>query len=224
MDRRLCASVTPSAVQPGNMVQAGNVLAEPQAPPPNYGAVAAPIGYPAVNMVQGSVPSSRAAWPVAAIADRRHPGFMTPQQSPLGNGFVAPLGQPQSWERSKPVPQSVGQMSVPPTAPMMAGQPPLTTASGWATVSYPPAGGTGGRRCRRLSGNRHLVIHRHHPRLHRHQLFDNQPLALARRDAAQDDGVADDFDFRRGDVAAREQLRQSTADCGGDHRRLRPAG
>jgi len=120
-------------------VQAGNVLAEPQAPPPNYGVVAAPISFPAVNMVQGA---PQAARPVQQLQSA-YPGFMTPQQSPLGNGFVAPLAQSQ-FVPQQPTPASVGRIMTPPPAPLMSGQPPLTTASGWGTVNYPPAAGPAG--------------------------------------------------------------------------------
>jgi hypothetical protein len=136
-------NVTPrSLVQPGHVVQAGNLLAQPQSPPPTVGATAAPISYPAVQNVQGiAIPAQPARPQVGQLPygqqlQAAHPGFMTPQQSPLGNGFVAPL-QPAVLGTQQPVPQSVGQMGVPPTAPIMAGQPPLTTASGWATVTYP---------------------------------------------------------------------------------------
>ena len=136
-------AVTPRGlVQPGQVVQAGNMLAQPQAPPPTVGTTAAPVSYPAVQNVQGmAIPSQPARPQVGQLPygqqlQSAHPGFMTPQQSPLGNGFVAPL-QPAVLGAQQAVPQSVGQLGVPPTAPIMAGQPPLTTASGWATVTYP---------------------------------------------------------------------------------------
>ena len=108
------------------------MLAEPQAPPPNVGAVAAPIGYPAVNMVQGTPQPARQMQQM----QNAYPAFMMPQQSPLGNGFVAPL-QGATFGSQQQAPASVGQIGVPPVAPAMSGQPPLTTAAGWATVSYP---------------------------------------------------------------------------------------
>jgi len=129
---------SPATVRTDNLVPAGNVLAQPQAPPPNYGVVAAPINFPAVNMVQGT---PQAARPVQQMQSA-YPGFMTPQQSPLGNGFVAPLGQPQF--APQPTPTSVGRIGTPPTAPVMSGQPPLTTAAGWATVNYPTGAGSAG--------------------------------------------------------------------------------
>ncbi len=116
------------------------MLAESLAPPPppNYGVVAAPINFPAVNMVQGA---PQAARPVQQMQSA-YPGFMTPQQSPLGNGFVAPLGQPQF--APQPTPASVSRIGTPPTAPVISGQAPLTTAAGWATVNYPPGAGAAG--------------------------------------------------------------------------------
>jgi hypothetical protein len=137
--------ISPRGINPpAGSVQAGNVLAEPQSPPPNTRGVAAPISYPAVQNVQGvAIPAQPAQprygqLPMGQQLQSAHPGFMTPQQSPLGNGFVAPL-QPAVLGTQQQVPHSVGQLGVPPTAPIMAGQPPLTTASGWATVTYPPA-------------------------------------------------------------------------------------
>jgi hypothetical protein len=129
---------SPATPPADNLVPVGNVLAEPQSPPPNYGAMAAPIGYPAVNMVQGAPQAARPMQQMQAA----YPGFMTPQQSPLGNGFVAPLGPPNF--APQPTPTNISRIGIPPTAPLMSGQPPLTTASGWATVSYPPATGPAG--------------------------------------------------------------------------------
>ncbi len=129
---------SPATVPADNLVPAGNVLAQPQSLPPNYGVVAAPINFPAVNMVQGAPQAARPVQQMQSV----YPGFMTPQQSPLGNGFVAPLGQPHF--ASQQMPASVGPISTPPTAPVMSGQPPLTTASGWTTVNYPPAAGQAG--------------------------------------------------------------------------------
>lgn len=120
-----------SAAQAGTL-PVGNVLAQPHAPPPNVGAVAAPIGYPAVNMVQGTPQPARQMQQM----QNAYPAFIMPQQSPLGNGFVAPL-QGASYGSQQPAPASVGQIGIPPVAPVMGGQPPLTTAAGWATVSYP---------------------------------------------------------------------------------------
>jgi hypothetical protein len=124
---------------PVGTMQVGNVLAEPQAPPPNVATVAAPISYPAVNMVQGAPQPAR---PVQQMQNA-YPAFIMPQQSPLGNGFVAPL-QSASVGSQQSAPATVGQIGVPPRAPLMGGQPPLTTAAGWATVTYPPAAGAAG--------------------------------------------------------------------------------
>jgi hypothetical protein len=117
----------------------GNVLAQPQASPPNVSAVAAPISFPAVNMVQGPPQPARQVQQM----QNAYPAFIMPQQSPMGNGFVAPL-QGATFGSQQPAPASVGQIGVPPTAPVMGGQPPLTTAAGWATVSYPSAAGAAG--------------------------------------------------------------------------------
>jgi hypothetical protein len=125
---------SPATLPADNLVPAGNVLAQPQSLPPNYGVVAAPINSPAVNMVQGAPQTAR---PVQQMQQMPavYPGYMTPQQSPLGSGFVAPLGQPHFAPQQSPA--SVSPINTPPTAP-------LTTASGWATVSYPPAAGAAG--------------------------------------------------------------------------------
>jgi hypothetical protein len=131
---------SPQTVQTGNVVLPGNMVAVPQAPP-YYGAVAAPINVPQPGTVSNVRPTMR---PMQQLPQSQaaYPGFMTPQQSPLGNGFIAPLGQPHF--APQPVPNGTGQIGAPPPAPMMAGQTPLTTASGWATVSYPPAAGQAG--------------------------------------------------------------------------------
>jgi hypothetical protein len=126
------STATRAGTLPVGAIPVGNVLAEPQAPPPNVGAVAAPIGYPAVNMVQGTPQPARQMQQM----QNAYPAFMMPQQSPLGNGFVAPL-QGATFGSQQQAPASVGQIGVPPVAPVMGGQPPLTTAAGWATVSYP---------------------------------------------------------------------------------------
>jgi hypothetical protein len=136
---RLNGGNPPSAAA-GDVPLANNRFALPQAPPPNYAAVAAPIsvqqpGFSNYRPIAGST----GQLPQVPVG---YPTFMTPPQSPLGNGFVAPLGPPQSTQQ--PVPTSVGQVSAPPAAPMMQGQPPMTTAAGWATVSYPPGEGPAG--------------------------------------------------------------------------------
>jgi hypothetical protein len=141
---RLPGGVVPTtapvaSAAPAGAMQAGNVLAQPQAPPPNVAAVAAPISFPAVNMVEGPPQPARQVQQM----QNAYPAFIMPQQSPMGNGFVAPL-QGATFGSQQPAPATVGQIGVPPTAPVMAGQPPLTTAAGWATVSYPSAAGAAG--------------------------------------------------------------------------------
>jgi hypothetical protein len=133
-----------AAVRAGNVVLPGNLMAQPQGPPPSYAAVATPIGVPQPGVAQ---PGS--AWKVQpnvqpmqqlAHPQPNYPQFMTPPQSPFGNGFVAPLGPPQyaPQQPAQVTPTTVGRISPAPAAPIMPGQPPLTTAAGWATVSYPP--------------------------------------------------------------------------------------
>ncbi len=124
---------------PADTFQVGNVLAEPQSPPPNVATVAAPISFPAVNMVQGPPQPARQVQQM----QNAYPAFIMPQQSPLGNGFVAPL-QGATFGSQQPAPATVGRIGVPPVAPLMGGQQPLTTAAGWATVTYPPAAGAAG--------------------------------------------------------------------------------
>lgn len=121
---------------PAGTVQAGNLLAEPQAPPPNVAAVAAPISFPAVNTALGQQEPARQVQQM----QNAYPAFIMPQQSPLGNGFVAPL-QGAGFGSQQQAPATVGRIGVPPVAPLMGGQPPLTTAAGWATVTYPPVEG-----------------------------------------------------------------------------------
>ena len=84
-----------------------NRYAMPQALPPNYGAVAAPIGVPQPGFSNVRAPANPTQQlqqlPQVPVG---YPTFMTPPQSPLGNGFVAPLGPPQFGSNS--VPNSVG--------------------------------------------------------------------------------------------------------------------
>jgi hypothetical protein len=134
---------SPPTAPAGEVQLPNNRYAMPRSLPPNYGAVAAPIGVPQPGFANVRAPANPTQQlqqlPQVPVG---YPSFMTPPQSPLGNGFVAPLGPPQFG--SQRVPSSVGQMVVPPPAPVMQGQPPLTTASGWAAVSYPPGVGPAG--------------------------------------------------------------------------------
>lgn len=129
---RITSSGAPQTVRASEPVLPGNVIAQPAAPPPNYNAVAAPISvpqpgaYPGVNTMQRLQQMPQA--PMAA------PGYMTLRQSPLGNGFVAPLGPPNVAQHAMPA--TVGQMGLPQAAPVMPGQAPLTTAGGWTTTTY----------------------------------------------------------------------------------------
>jgi hypothetical protein len=142
---------------PGTVVLPGNVSAMSQAPPPNYAEVVPPIQIPQPVRFQQpgqmqqpalliSAPSALRPTPSTSPAQmmlpaqQGYPAFMSPAQSPLGSGFVAPLGPPQV--NPQPAPATVGQMSMPPAAPILQGQPPLTTASGWATVTYPTGTGS----------------------------------------------------------------------------------
>lgn len=124
----------PSTATAGDVALSNNRFALPQGPPPNYASVAAPISVPQPGFanVQPAAYSPQQL-PQVPVG---YPTFMTPPQSALGNGFVAPLGPPQATLQS--VPTSVGLMSGPPAAPIMQGQPPMTTAAGWPTASYPP--------------------------------------------------------------------------------------
>lgn len=121
----------------GGIELSNNRFATPGAAPPNYGSVAAPIsmqqpGFTNVQPVQQSVRPGQQFNQLPQVPVG-YPTFMQPQQSPLGNGFVAPLGPPQMG--GQPVPNSVGQVTAPPPAQMMQGQPPLTTAAGWPTAN-----------------------------------------------------------------------------------------
>ncbi len=129
---------TPSATR--DIPLANDRFAMPQSPPPNYAAVAAPISVPQPGFsnyqpTAGS-PQQLSQVPVG------YPTFMTPPQSPLGNGFVAPLGPPQSTRQ--PTPSSVGQISAPPPAPMMQGQPPIDDGRRLGDGQLSAWGGTGG--------------------------------------------------------------------------------
>jgi hypothetical protein len=150
---RLTGGATPSQQSPaplsppaGGIELPNNRFATPNSAPPNYGAVAAPIsmqqpGFSNVQPVQQNIRGSQAIGQLPQVPVG-YPTFMTPPQSPLGNGFVAPLGPQQLGQQ--PVPSSVGQMMAPPPAQMMQGQQPLTTAAGWPTVNFPPGAGATG--------------------------------------------------------------------------------
>lgn len=139
---RLTGGAPPSQQAPGtppagSIELSNNRFATPGGAPPNYGAVAARIstpqgGFSNVQPVQQAVRPGQQFNQLPRVPVG-YPTFMTPQQSPLGNGFVAPLGPPQTDRQ--PVPNSVGQMMAPPPAQMMQGQPPLMTAAGWPTAS-----------------------------------------------------------------------------------------
>ena len=115
------------------VVASANTLPGYQVPPANYATVAAPRNSPAANMVQGPPQPGQ---PVQQL-QTAYPSFVTPQQLPLGSGFVAPM-VPTGFAQ-QPAPAAVGRAAPPARAPLMGAQPPLTPASGWATVSYPPA-------------------------------------------------------------------------------------
>lgn len=138
---RISPSGTPQPIPSGNIVLPGSVIAAPQAPPPNYNALAKPLAVPRptgnVLMQPTMVPFS-----TQMQTQGTNRGFMTPQLSPTGGSFVAPVGQPNF--APQPVPGTVGQLGVPAAAPLMPGQPPLTTAAGWATVTYQPVPGQPG--------------------------------------------------------------------------------
>jgi hypothetical protein len=130
---RITNSGAPQRVQASPPVLPGNYIAEPSAPPANLRSVAAPI---AVPQATGYYPGMQTMQPVyqpqTLIAP---PGQMKLQQSPLGNGFVAPMGAQQLMPVQS-APPSVGQIGLPQAAPVMPGQPPMTTASGWATTTF----------------------------------------------------------------------------------------
>ncbi len=110
----------------------GNVVAVPQVPPASLQGVAAPISVPQATAISNALPALQ---PLQQI-HTAYPTYKTPQHSQFGNGFVAPLGQPNFAP-----PATVGQIGPAPAAPIMPGQPPLTTASGWTTASYSPSVG-----------------------------------------------------------------------------------
>lgn len=127
----------PLTPPPGGIELPNNRFATPYGAPPNYGTVAAPIstqqpGFTNVQPVQQPVRSGQQFNQLPQVPVG-YPTFMQPQQSQLGNGFVAPLGPPQMG--GQPVPNSIGQVMAPPPAQMMQGQPALTTAAGWPTAN-----------------------------------------------------------------------------------------
>jgi hypothetical protein len=131
---RVNSTAPPQTTSTREIEMANNRFAMPQGSPANYASVAAPIStqQPGFNNVPVGV-RPLGQLPQVPVG---YPTFMTPPQSGMGGGFVAPLGPPQAT--LQPVPTSVGQINAPPAAPMMQGQPPLTTAAGWPTASYPP--------------------------------------------------------------------------------------
>jgi len=131
---RITGSGTPQRVQSSTPTLPGNYIAQSAAPPANVSSVAAPI---AVPQATGYYPGMQTMQPMQQLPQNTlaAPGFMTLRQSPLGNGFVAPMGG-QQFAQLNAAPTNVGQMGLPPAAPVMPGQPPLTTASGWTTTTY----------------------------------------------------------------------------------------
>lgn len=131
---RITGSGAPQRVQANTPTLPGNYIAQPTAPPAAVNSVAAPI---AVPQATGYYPGVQTMQPMQQLPQNTlgAPGFMTLRQSPLGNGFVAPMGG-QQFAQVNAAPTNVGQMGLPQAAPVMPGQPPLTTASGWTTTTY----------------------------------------------------------------------------------------
>ncbi|MGD9633944.1 MAG: hypothetical protein AB7G28_12240 [Pirellulales bacterium] len=133
---RITNSGLPQSVRAGDVQLSGNVIAQPTAPPPSRSALAAPMAvprpgtFPGAQVMQNVQPSQQ-----MQQMQMTPSGFLTLRQSPLGNGFVAPVGG-QQFSPQLQTPNTVGQINVPPAAPVMPGQPPLTTASGWTTTTY----------------------------------------------------------------------------------------
>lgn len=131
---RITGNGSPQSVRANEVQLPGNVIAQPAAPPPNPSSLAASM---AVPQPTGNYPGMRTLQPVQQLPQMQmsSQGFMTLRQSPVGNGFVAPVGG-QQFSPQLQVPSTIGQLGVPPAAPVMPGQPPLTTASGWTTTTY----------------------------------------------------------------------------------------
>jgi hypothetical protein len=140
---RITNNGVPQTVRAGEPVLPGNMIAQPGAPPANFNTLSAPIvvpqpaNYPGMSTLQPlqQLPQN----PMAT------PGYMTLRQSPLGNGFVAPVGG-QQFAQTLPMSNTVGQLGVPPAAPVMPGQMPLTTAAGWPTTNNSAVAPTVGSR------------------------------------------------------------------------------
>lgn len=131
---RIAGNSGPQRAPSEMQVLPGNVVAQPQAPPANINSLAAPI---AVPQPAGNYPGVQTMQPLQQTLQTptAPPGFMTLRQSPRGNGFVAPIGGPQ-FGPMQAAPPTMGQMGLPQAAPVMPGQPPMMTASGWTTTTY----------------------------------------------------------------------------------------